>query len=70
MIGVESAYNPAARSPKGALGLAQLMPATARALAVDPSDPFENLDCGARYLLAELQRFGDPALALAAYLRR
>jgi soluble lytic murein transglycosylase-like protein len=64
----ESGGNDAARSPKGAIGAMQLMPATARALNVDATDPEQNLAGGARYLRLMLQRFdGDLTLALAAY---
>lgn len=66
-IEIESAYNPEARSHVGAIGLGQLMPATADDLGVDPHDLQENLDGSARYLLAMLSRFQDPLLALAAY---
>lgn len=66
-IEVESAYRIDALSPVGAIGLGQLMPATARTLAVDPHDPTQNLDGSARYLLAMLKRFGTVELALAAY---
>ncbi len=66
-IEVESAYDPSALSPVGAIGLGQLMPETARDLGVDPHDMAENLDGSARYLLMVLEQFGDPALALAAY---
>jgi hypothetical protein len=66
-IEVESAYNPAARSPVGAIGLGQLMPDTARDLGIDPHDIAQNLDGSARYLLMMLDRFGDGSLALAAY---
>lgn len=72
VIRVESAYDPAARSPKGALGLMQVMPATgARFGAVYPSqllDPAVNVDVGARYLRWLSSRFGDRLdLVLAAY---
>lgn len=67
MIKVESNYAQGAVSRAGALGLAQLMPGTAAELAVDPADPLQNLDGGARYLLAQMQRFGSLELALAAY---
>ena len=63
----ESGWNAAARSSKGALGLAQLMPATARDLNVKPTDPYQNLDGGARYLAQQYRRFGTWPLALAAY---
>ena len=66
-IEVESAYNPGALSPVGAIGLGQLMPGTANDLGVDPHDISQNLDGSARYLLMMLEQFGDPALALAAY---
>jgi hypothetical protein len=64
----ESGYRAAAVSRVGALGVMQLMPATARALGVDPHDPAANLDGGAAYLKAQLDRFdGRIDLALAAY---
>lgn len=66
-IQAESAFNPAAVSSAGAIGLGQLMPATAKELGVDPTDPVQNLEGAARYMKQQLDRFGDPALALAAY---
>jgi len=69
VIQVESGGDATAVSPKGALGLMQLMPETAREVGVlNPLDPFENVLGGARYLSRMLQRFrGDLRLALAAY---
>lgn len=66
---IESGGDPAAVSPKGAQGLMQIMPGTARDLALqDPFDPQENIDAGSRYLKAQLKAFaGDVRLALAAY---
>jgi soluble lytic murein transglycosylase-like protein len=64
----ESRWHPQALSPKGAMGLTQLMPATARAMGVDPRDPVANLDGGARYLRQMLDRFsGNLENSLAAY---
>lgn len=67
MIKVESNYAQGAVSHAGALGLAQLMPETADYLSVDPADPIENLDGGARYLLEQMAEFRSLELALAAY---
>lgn len=68
LVQAESSYRVDAVSSAGATGLAQLMPATARSLGVQNiNDPWQNLEGGARYLKAMLDRFGDPALALAAY---
>jgi soluble lytic murein transglycosylase-like protein len=67
LVQQESGWNPAAKSHKGALGLAQLMPETARVLRVNPHDPYQNLDGGARYLKLQYRAFGNWKLALAAY---
>lgn len=67
LVQQESNWNPNARSHKGAIGLAQLMPGTARQLGVDPTDPRANLDGGARYLREQYERFRSWRLALAAY---
>ena len=67
VIQQESGFQPDVTSPAGAYGLAQLMPGTAADLGVDPRDPLQNLAGGARYLRQQLDAFGDPALALAAY---
>jgi len=68
LVLTESAYRPDARSPVGAAGLTQLMPATALELGVrNRFDPVENLMGGADYLARQIIRFGDLRLALAAY---
>lgn len=68
VIQVESAYNKYAVSPKGAMGMMQLMPATARSLGVrNPFDPRENIEAGVRYLKQLQDTFGDLRHALAAY---
>ena len=67
VITVESRYRADARSRKGAIGLMQLMPATARELDVaDPYDPVANIEGGVRHLRKLLDRF-DTRLAVAAY---
>jgi soluble lytic murein transglycosylase-like protein len=67
----ESAFNPKAISHKGAIGLMQLMPATAKALGVDPHDPEQNSEAGARLLRELLLQYQDRPdqvrRALAAY---
>ncbi|MGC8863686.1 MAG: lytic transglycosylase domain-containing protein [Armatimonadota bacterium] len=67
VIQVESGFKQSAVSRAGAIGLMQLMPATARALGVDPWDPVQNIEGGARYLKQQLDRFGSLEKALAAY---
>ena len=68
LVWQESRWRENAVSHAGARGLAQLMPGTARYLGVDPDDPMQNLEGGARYLREQLDRFdGDLEKALAAY---
>lgn len=68
VVHAESAYNPHAVSPKGALGLAQLMPSTARMYGVsDALKPADNLRASARHLRDLLDDFGDIELVLSAY---
>jgi soluble lytic murein transglycosylase-like protein len=70
LIQVESGYRPRARSPRGAVGLMQIMPATAREYKVgNPFDPKANIEAGVKHLKALLDRFGGDRteLALAAY---
>lgn len=67
LVQQESGWNPRAKSSAGAIGLAQLMPATARALGVNPHNPKQNLEGGARYLAKQYRKFGSWRLALAAY---
>ncbi|MDU8929786.1 lytic transglycosylase domain-containing protein [Alisedimentitalea sp. MJ-SS2] len=67
LVQQESGWKVSAKSHKGAIGLAQLMPGTARKLGVNPHDPYENLDGGARYLKQQYRKFGSWRLALAAY---
>lgn len=68
IIKAESNFNHRAVSPKGAIGLMQLMPKTARWLGInDPSDPRKNIHAGAKYFSKLLKTFGRMDLALAAY---
>ncbi len=68
VVAAESGGDPTAVSAKGAMGLMQLMPSTARELGVtNPFDPVENLVAGALYLRRQYDRFGSWPLALAAY---
>jgi soluble lytic murein transglycosylase-like protein len=69
LIRQESNFDPTARSSAGAIGLCQLMPATAAGLGIaNPSDPVQNIEGGAKYLRQQLDRFGgDVTKALAAY---
>jgi hypothetical protein len=69
LIQVESGYRPKARSPKGAVGLMQIMPATAREYKVrNPFDPKANIEAGVKHLKSLLDRYGSRTeVALAAY---
>ena len=67
LVQQESGWNAGAVSPKGATGLAQLMPDTARFLRVDINNPHENLEGGAKYLAMMYGKFGNWRHALAAY---
>ncbi len=68
VIGAESGYDPRAVSPRGAQGLMQIMPATARELGLaDPFEPHANIHAGSRYLRRMLERYRNLSLALAAY---
>lgn len=68
VVRAESGYQTNAISPKGAIGLMQLMPGTAATLGVDPNDPVQNVDAGARYLRDLLLKYdGQLWHALAAY---
>ena len=68
LVRAESNFNPKAVSPKGAMGLCQLMPQTAKKLGVkDPFDPDQNLNAGAKYLRELYLKYKNWKLALAAY---
>ncbi|TGM42771.1 lytic transglycosylase domain-containing protein [Leptospira biflexa] len=68
MVKAESGFKPKAVSPKGAMGLMQLMPETADSLGVkDPFDPEENVAGGVKFLKGLLKEFKDPEKAIAAY---
>src|SRR4051812_45364504 len=63
----ESGFNPNARSPAGALGIAQFMPATARGFGIDPLNPHQSISAQAKYDSNLFKQFGNWNLALAAY---
>jgi hypothetical protein len=66
-IGAESGFNPRARSPKGATGIAQIMPATAKSWGVDPNDPIASLNAAAKHMAQDVRKYGGYENALRAY---
>ena len=66
-IGAESGFNPNARSPVGATGIAQIMPATARGWGVDPNDPVASLRAAAKNMAQYVKKYGSYENALRAY---
>ncbi len=71
IVAAESAFNPRAKSQRGAIGLMQLMPQTAQQFGADPTNPAQNIDAGTRYLRVLLNRYSKHrnciARAIAAY---
>src|SRR5262252_3395149 len=64
----ESGFNPSAKSPVGAIGIAQFMPGTAQGMGIDPTDPYAALDAAAKMDAQNLQKYGgDWRKVLAAY---
>jgi hypothetical protein len=66
-INQESGFNPSARSPKGATGIAQIMPDTAKGWGVDPTDPIASLNAAAKNMASYVKQFGSYKNALIAY---
>lgn|SRR5262245_6594739 len=66
-IGAESGFNPSAHSPAGAVGIAQIMPATARGWGVNPNDPVASLNAAAKNMASYVKKFGSYENALRAY---
>lgn len=67
VVWIESRFCPEAVSPKGAIGLGQIMPTTAAGLGIDPTDPESNLWGTSKYLREKYMEWGDWELALASY---
>jgi hypothetical protein len=63
----ESNFNPQAKSPVGAMGIAQFMPETAKGMGVNPNDPESAINGAAQYLRKSWDKYGDPKLAVGAY---
>src|SRR5688500_1398789 len=66
-IGAESGFNPNARSPAGATGIAQIMPATAKGWGVNPNDPIASLNASAKNMASYVKKYGSYENALRAY---
>jgi hypothetical protein len=67
MANIESGFNPSAKSPKGAIGVMQLMPTTAKELNVDPNNVDENIKGGVSYIKQNFEKYKDPYLTSIAY---
>lgn len=67
LIKSESNFNPNAKSPVGAMGIAQFMPETAKGMGINPLDPAQAIAGAAKYLKQQFDKFGSMDLALAAY---
>lgn len=67
LIGAESSWNPSAVSSKGAVGIAQFMPGTARRFGIDPTNPQQSIGAAAKYLRANYDQFGSWSKAAAGY---
>src|ERR1043166_8288265 len=67
LLAKESGWDPRAKSPAGALGIAQFMPSTAKGLGINPLDPRQAIFAAAKYLSGKIKHYGDVKLALASY---